>query len=116
MREDFMTDDIRDHDGVWYRGKTTRRRVLGYGVSAGALGAAMLVPAPWQAAFGQAKPYKIGTLQPLSGAGAAGGKTALGGLQMAIDRINTTGGINGRPIELVVADDESKPDAGRRKT
>jgi len=76
----------------------------------------MLVPAPWQAAFGQAKPYKIGTLQPLSGAGAAGGKTALVGLQMAVDRINKNKGINGRPVEIVVADDESKPDVGRRKT
>ena len=75
----------------------------------------MLVPAPWQAAFGQAKPYKIGTLQPLSGAAAAGGKTALVGLQMAVDRINKSGGINGRPVEIVVADDESKPDVGRRK-
>ncbi len=109
-----MTDDTRDD--FWYRGKVTRRRVIGYGVSAGALGAAMLVPAPWQAAFGQAKPYKIGTLQPLSGAGAAGGKTALVGLQMAVDRINKAGGINGRPVEIVVADDESKPDVGRRKT
>ena len=26
------------------------------------------------------------------------------------------GGINGRPVEIVVADDESKPDVGRRKT
>ena len=109
-----MTDDTRDD--FWHSGKVTRRRVIGYGVSAGALGAAMLVPAPWQAAFGQAKPYKIGTLQPLSGAGAAGGKTALVGLQMAVDRINKSGGINGRPVEIVVADDESKPDVGRRKT
>jgi branched-chain amino acid transport system substrate-binding protein len=101
----------------WYRGKVTRRRLIGYGAAgAGALGATMLVPAPWQAAFGQAKPYKIGTMQPLSGAGAAGGKTALVGVQMAADRINKAGGVNGRPIELVVADDESKPDVGRRKT
>jgi branched-chain amino acid transport system substrate-binding protein len=117
MREDFlMTDGIRDNDGFWYRGKVTRRRVLGYGASAGALGAVMAVPAPWQAAFGQAKPFKIGTLQPLSGAGATGGKTALVGLQMAVDRINGSGGINGRPIEIIVQDDESKPDVGRRKT
>jgi branched-chain amino acid transport system substrate-binding protein len=75
----------------------------------------MLMPAPWRAAFGQAKPYKIGSQQPLSGAAAAGGKTALVGLQMAVDRINKTGGINGRPLELIVADDESKPDVGRRK-
>ena len=99
----------------WYSGKTTRRTVVGWGVKAGALGATMLVPAPWQAAFGQAKPYKIGSEQPLSGAGALGGKTALVGLQMAVDRINKNGGINGRPVEIVVADDESKPDVARRK-
>ena len=76
----------------WYSGKVTRRRLIGYGAaSAGALGATMLVPAPWRAAFGQAKPYKIGTLQPLSGAAAAGGKTALVGVQMAVDRINKVG-------------------------
>jgi branched-chain amino acid transport system substrate-binding protein len=101
---------------MWWSGKTTRRRFLGVAASAaGALGATMLVPAPWRQAFGQAKPYKIGTLQPLSGAAAAGGKTALVGTQMAVDRINRTGGINGRPIELIIADYESKPDVGRRK-
>jgi branched-chain amino acid transport system substrate-binding protein len=100
----------------WYSGKVTRRRFIGYtSATAGALGATMLVPAPWRAAFGQAKPYKIGTLQPLSGAAASGGKTALVGTQMAVDRINRMGGINGRPIELLVTDYESKPDVGRRK-
>ncbi len=100
----------------WYRGKITRRRWLGLSAAAaGALGSGMLVPAPWRDAFGQAKPYKIGSLQPLSGAAAAGGKTALVGSQMAVDRINKSGGINGRPIELIVADYESKPDVGRRK-
>jgi branched-chain amino acid transport system substrate-binding protein len=107
-------DGARSGEEFWFTGKITRRRLVGYG--GGAIGAAMLVPAPWRAAFGQAKPYKIGTLQPLSGAGAAGGKTALVGVQMAVDRINKSGGINGRPVELVVADDESKPDVGRRKT
>src|SRR5438309_5707903 len=114
-----MTDEAKTQnwgETFWYRGKVTRRRLIGYGsAAAGALGASMLVPAPWQAAFGQAKPYKIGTEQPLSGAGAAGGKTALVGLQMAVDRINKSGGINGRPVEIVIADDESKPDVGRRK-
>lgn len=100
----------------WYRGKLTRRRWLGLSAAAaGALGSGMLVPAPWRHAFGQAKPYKIGSLQPLSGAAASGGKTALVGSQMAVDRINKSGGINGRPIELIVADYESKPDVGRRK-
>jgi branched-chain amino acid transport system substrate-binding protein len=104
-----------EFEEFWHSGKVTRRRLIGYGATAGAIGATMLVPAPWQAAFGQAKPYKIGTEQPLSGAGAAGGKTALVGVQMAVDRINKSGGINGRPVALVVVDDESKPDVGRRK-
>ena len=67
-----MTDETKTQDWgetFWYRGKVTRRRLIGYtSAAAGALGATMLVPAPWQPAFGQAKPYKIGTEQPLSGA------------------------------------------------
>ena len=73
-------------EDIWYRGKVTRRTLVGWG--GGAIGAMMLVPAPWRAAFGAAKPFKIGSEQPLSGAGAAGGKTAVVGLQMAADRIN----------------------------
>jgi branched-chain amino acid transport system substrate-binding protein len=94
-------------------GGTTRRRVLE--ASAVALGASVLSPMPWRHAFAQAKAFRIGTLQPLSGNAASGGKTALVGVQMAVDRINKSGGINGRPVELIVADDESKPDVGRRK-
>jgi branched-chain amino acid transport system substrate-binding protein len=101
---------------MWWSGKTTRRTFLSLSAAtAGALGATMLVPAPWREAFGQARPYKLGTLQPLSGAAAAGGKTALVGVEMAVERINKSGGVNGRPIELHVADYESKPDVGRRK-
>jgi len=112
-----MTEKWKDEawaKDIWYSGKVTRRNFVGWG--GGVLGAAMLVPAPWHAAFGQAKSFKIGSLQPLSGAGALGGKTALVGIEMAIDRINKSGGVNGRPLEAVVADDESKPDVGRRKT
>src|SRR5262249_47644988 len=54
-------------------------------------------------------------MQPLSGTAAAGGKTALVGTQMAVDHINKTGGINGRPIELIIADYEAKPGGGGRK-
>jgi branched-chain amino acid transport system substrate-binding protein len=99
---------------IWYRGKLTRRRVIGWG--GGAIGAMILVPAPWRAAFGDTKPYKVGSEQPLSGAGAAGGRTAVIGLQMSADRINANGGINGRPVELVIVDDESSPAVARQKT
>src|SRR5579885_3733366 len=106
-------DEARAQD-FWYSGKVTRRRVVGWG--GGAIGAMMLVPAPWRAAFGAAKPYKVGSEQPLSGPGAIGGKTAVVGLQMAADRINANGGINGRPVELVIVDDESSPAVARQKT
>jgi len=114
MTEKWHDETWAKADDFWYSGKITRRRVVGWG--GGAIGAMMLVPAPWRAAFGAAKAYKVGSEQPLSGPGAAGGKTALVGLQMSADRINKNGGINGRPVELVIADDESKPDVARRKT
>ena len=102
--------ESRRGDAVLVGRQVTRRRLLGW--SALALGASV----SWREAFGQSKvPYKIGSLQPLSGGAASGGKTALVGIQMAVDRINNSGGINGRPVELVTADDESKPDVGRRK-
>ena len=112
-----MTEKWQDEkwaEDIWYRGKVTRRTLVGWG--GGAIGAMMLVPAPWRSAFGAAKPFKVGSEQPLSGAGAAGGKTAVVGLQMAADRINANGGINGRPVELVIADDESSPAVARQKT
>src|SRR6185369_14602020 len=99
-----------------WSGKTTRRTFIGLGAAAaGALGATILVPAPWRQAFGQAKPFKIGIMQPLTGTAASGGKTALVGSMLAIERINKGGGVNGRPIEPIVVDYESKPDIGRRK-
>jgi branched-chain amino acid transport system substrate-binding protein len=101
---------------LWWSGQTTRRRFLSLGATAaGAIGATMLVPAPWREAFGQAKPYKLGVMQPLTGTAAAGGKTALVGTMMAVERINKAGGVNGRPLEPIVVDYESKPDIGRRK-
>jgi len=112
-----MTEKWREEkwaEDFWYRGKVTRRRIVGWG--GGAIGALMLVPEPWRAAFGAAKSFKIGSEQPLSGVGAIGGKTALVGLQMAADRINKNGGINGRPVELDVVDDQSSPAVARQKT
>ena len=104
------------NDRNW-NGLLTRRRVLRSAAATGAVGfGAMILPAPWRAAFGEAKPYKIGSIQPLSGGAASVGKTALVGLQMAVDRINKNGGILGRKVELIAEDDASQPDVGRRKT
>ena len=38
------------------------------------------------------------------------------GQEVAAERINAAGGVNGRPIELIVEDSEGKPAAGIRKT
>ncbi len=100
---------------LWYRGKVTRRCVLGLSAAAGAIGAWMLVPPPWREAFGQARPYKLGTLQPLTGVAATAGRMSLIGTELAVRRINASGGINGRPVELIVEDDQSNPEIGRRK-
>jgi branched-chain amino acid transport system substrate-binding protein len=94
------------------RKPTTRRRMLKL---AGAGGAALLAPAPLRYALAVSAPYKIGSVHCLTGAGAAVGKSALVGCQMAVDRINKDGGILGREVKLIVEDDESKPDVGRRK-
>jgi branched-chain amino acid transport system substrate-binding protein len=97
-------------ESFWYSGKTSRRRFIGFGTRAAtALGAALLVPAPWRPAFGQARSYKVGTLQTLSGPGATIGRRALAGLQLAVERINRESGFKGRPVELVVADDRGNP-------
>src|SRR5438105_872849 len=110
-----MADDmkVRNVNAQGGSGGPTRRRVLA-GSSIG-LGAAVLSPLPLRFALAQSKPYRIGTMQPLSGGAAIIGKTALVGVQMAVDRINKAGGINGRPVELIIVDYESKPDVGRRK-
>src|SRR5439155_25035780 len=88
--------------GLWYRGKVTRRTVLGLGAAAaGALGAVLLEPPPWRAPFGQAKPYRIGSLRPLTGAAAAGGRMTLTCTEPAPRRIHGAGGIHRRPVGLI---------------
>ena len=52
----------------------------------------------------QTGPIKIGVLAPLTGTNAEYGKGFEVGTQMAADRINAAGGVNGRTIELVVKD------------
>src|SRR5271166_3143326 len=57
----------------------TRRRVLGWSAAGGL--STILAPMPLRFGVAASTPYKIGSTQPLSGAGAAVGKTALVGLQ-----------------------------------
>ncbi len=53
---------------------------------------------------------KIGFHAPQSGPAAADGKSSTIGAEIARDWINEKGGVNGQKIELVVYDDQNKPD------
>lgn len=57
----------------------------------------------------QAQNIRIGFQAPLTGPAASDGKTALQGAQLAVEQINASGGIKGRPLELVVLDDQTQP-------
>jgi branched-chain amino acid transport system substrate-binding protein len=56
-----------------------------------------------------ADPVKIGAFFALSGPAANIGMPTKLVAQMVVDKINKEGGINGRPIELIVGDTESDP-------
>ena len=56
-----------------------------------------------------AEPIKIGAFFALSGPAAPIGTPTKLVAEMVVDQINQAGGINGRPIELVVGDTESDP-------
>ncbi len=72
-------------------------------LAAAALAAAFAVPAA-------AQNIRIGFHAPLTGFAASDGKTALQGAELAVEQINAAGGIHGRKLELVVQDDQAKPD------
>lgn len=55
------------------------------------------------------EPIKVGAFFGLSGPAASIGTPTKLVAQMVVDKINKEGGINGRPIELVVGDTESDP-------
>ena len=58
------------------------------------------------------KPVRIGVIGPFTGPSSDFGVPMLRGAQLAVDEINAVGGYLGRPLELVIKDDEGKPDVG----
>ena len=51
---------------------------------------------------------KVGFHAPLTGFAASDGKSASEGAKLAIEQINSAGGVNGKMLELVVYDDQAK--------
>jgi branched-chain amino acid transport system substrate-binding protein len=55
---------------------------------------------------------KIGVIGPFSGPSSDFGNPMLHGVQLAVEEINAVGGYLGRPLELVIQDDQGKPEVG----
>jgi branched-chain amino acid transport system substrate-binding protein len=58
------------------------------------------------------EPIKIGVLTSITGNFAPWGLQVRDGMQLAVDEINAAGGVDGRPLELEIADDQTDPDQG----
>jgi len=56
-----------------------------------------------------AEPIKLGAFFDLTGAGSAIGTPTKLVAEMVVKKINAEGGVNGRPLQLVIADDEGDP-------
>lgn len=68
---------------------------------------AMLAISP---ALGQdKKPLAIGAVQPLTGWAALGGKNVVAGMKIALEKVNASGGVLGRPLELIIEDGKADP-------
>jgi len=59
-----------------------------------------------------ADPIKIGVDGPFTGGSSSMGVSMRDGVRLAVDEINKSGGVLGRPIELVERDDEAKNERG----
>lgn len=60
-------------------------------------------------------PIKVGAVLSLTGPGAGLGQPSRLGIQLAVESINAKGGIDGRPLEVIIEDDGSKPDIAKSK-
>ena len=92
----------------------TRRTALkGIGAGVGTLAATGLLPGTLGFAQAQSSaPIKIGFQKHATGVGSAYGRWYDATTQAAVKRINDGGGINGRPVEVIIEDDGTDPKRG----
>jgi branched-chain amino acid transport system substrate-binding protein len=81
----------------------TRRQMIGH-TAVGAIATGLARPA-----LASADPIRIGWLPALTGTSSSTGIAIDRGIQFATKEINAAGGVNGRPIELIVRDTQSDP-------
>ncbi|WP_341829618.1 ABC transporter substrate-binding protein [Synechococcus elongatus] len=63
---------------------------------------------PWQDPGG----LKLGSLLPLTGDLAQYGRPMQDTAELLVETVNACGGVQGKPVRLIAADDETKPDRG----
>ncbi|MCX7011692.1 MAG: ABC transporter substrate-binding protein [Candidatus Sumerlaeota bacterium] len=61
----------------------------------------------------KAETIRVGVVLPLTGEQAQFGEIEKDSFQMALEEINGAGGVNGKPIELLIEDDTGRPEVGR---
>src|ERR1700729_2977656 len=69
------------------------------------LAASLVAPAFSRIARAGGDTVKIGMVLSVTGSGADGGKYALAGAKIALDRVNKAGGVLGKQVELITEDD-----------
>ena len=89
--------------------KTTKRTLA-------TLATAFALALPSLALAQASNAIKIGVIGPLSGPSSDFGKPMLQGIELAAEEINSVGGYLGRRLELVIKDDQGKPDEALKQS
>jgi len=63
--------------------------------------------------FSEKEPLYVAVSGPMSGKSEANGKAMVQGIQLCLDQINQQGGIHGRPVELLIFDDQNQPELAK---
>jgi branched-chain amino acid transport system substrate-binding protein len=71
------------------------------------LAASLAAPALLRRARAADETIKIGMVASVTGPGADGGKYAVTGAKIALDRVNKSGGALGKQVELLIEDDQT---------
>jgi branched-chain amino acid transport system substrate-binding protein len=66
----------------------------------------ILVAILWGARRDRSSVLRVGCITPLTGGDAAYGTATKRGLELALEKINSTGGINGKRLEIIYEDDQ----------
>ena len=70
----------------------------------------------WAPALARADAIRLGEINPLTGNLALHGQEIHEGIVLAVDEINSHGGLDGRKVELLSRDDQSRPEVALNQT